>query len=342
MNELNFEFGNPGQDAIRSAHRPFQVNKKTGIAQLKLRNGLTVNSLLRKDEWEMLDTAVVQASRYPLVGVADLKSRGLTKSIGSLGTLISQWNSVSEVTGASIGMTVTNTGNRDLPDMTLAGVPIPVIWKEFQVEERMLQASRMMGEGIDNTAAFAASRVVAEKLEDMLFNGSNVVMNSTSLYGYRTHPSRNTATATDLGGGDFGTVGNAVLTFTGALSALRADNKYGPFMVYVSEAQYSQLANVFYTDGTGDTQLDRVRRLGGGNVFIDFKSVNSNILADGEIIVVSMTPDTVDWAEAMDVTMVEWMSGNTMTQTFCVMAVAAPRVKAEYSGKSGILHITGA
>lgn len=338
--ELVVDFDKSGTQKAMNSGRPFRVHS-SGIVQVKTNNGLIVNSTLRKDEWEMLDRAVIKAARYPLKGVADLQSMGLVKPINSLGVLVSQWNTLSAVTPAKVGMVVTETGQRDLTDATLAGVPIPVVWKEFSVESRMLEASRLGGEPLDTTNAIEASRVVSEKLEDMLFNGSTVVMNGNALYGYRTHPSRNTGTASALGGGDFGTIANIVPTFAGAIAALEADRHYGPYVAYVSEAQYNQMANVFYDDGSAQTPLERVLRLGGGLISA-VKSIPSDVLAAENAIVAQMTEDVVDWAQTMDTTMVEWVSGNGMTTHFCVMAVAAPRVKSKYDGKSGILHITGA
>ena len=42
----------------------------------------------------------------------------------------------------------------------------------------------------------------------MLFNGSSVTLNSTAIYGLTTHPYRATDTATNYGGGDWGTATN--------------------------------------------------------------------------------------------------------------------------------------
>lgn len=339
--QLVVDFDKTGTNKALNSGRPFRVNK-SGVVQVKTNNGLIVNSTLRKDEWEMLDRAVIKAARYPLKGVADLKSMGLVKPINSLGVLVSQWNTLSEVTPAKVGMVVTETGQRDLADTTLAGVPIPVVWKEFNVESRMLEASRLGGESLDTTNAIEASRVVSEKLEDMLFNGSTVVMNGNALYGYRTHPQRNTSAASAFtGGGDFGTIANIVPTFAGAIQALQADRHYGPYKAYVSEVQYNQMANVFFDDGSSETPLQRVLRLSGG-IIQSVESVPADVLPAENIIVAQMTEDVIDWAETMETTMVEWVSGNGMTTHFCVMAVAAPRVKSKYDGKSGILHITGA
>lgn len=338
----NFTMSNSAEavDLFNSINRPFRVNKRNGQVQLKASNGLIVNSTLRKDEWEMLDMAIIQPATYALRGLNEIRSRGLIKPLGSLGTMISQWNTTSQVTPASVGMTVTNTGNRDLPDTKLNSVPVPVYWKEFQLDRRTLEASRLLGEGIDTTAAGQTARVVAEQIEKTLFGGAAVIMNGSSVYGLTNHPNRNTAAGSALGGGDWGAVANIVPTVTGAINALNSDHMYGPFTLFVSQAQYNEAAFGFFSDGTGavQTALQRIESLPQISSVIP---IDSDVLTAGTAVLVQMTPDVVDWAEAMGITLVEWTSGNGMTQYFCVMAVGTPRVKADYSGQSGIMYITG-
>lgn len=328
-----------GQAVLAGGVRPWRVNKRTGEVQVRTNRGLVVNSLLRKDEWEELDRTVIRAAQYPLRGVNDLRSRGLVKPLGSIGTLVSQWNTSSEMTPANVNMTGQSSGDMDRVEFNLAGVPVPVIWKEFQIGQRQLEASRRMGETLDTTHVFEATRVVAEGEEKMLFNGSSVVLNSNALYGYRTHPQRSTDTATNYGGGDWGTIANIVKTVAGMVSAAALDRHYGPFVLYVSTTQYNQAALSYYDDGSGETPLQRILKM----PQIDaVQPMDPDVLPDGELLLVQMTENVVDWAEAMGITVVEWMSGDGMTAHFKVLAVAAPRVKADYNTRSGIVHATNA
>jgi uncharacterized linocin/CFP29 family protein len=328
-----------GQGVLAGGVRPYRVNRRTGVVQVRTPRGLVVNSLLRKDEWELLDRTVMEAAKYPLRGVADLKSRGLVKPLGSLGTLISQWNTSSEMTPANVTMTGQSAGDRDRVEFNLAGVPVPVIWKEFSIGTRQLEASRRMGDALDTTHVYEATRVVAEMEENMLFNGASVVLNSSAIYGYRTHPNRNTDTATNYGGGDWGTIANIVPTVAGMISAANGDRHYGPFVLYVSTTQYNEAALAYFTDGSGDTPLQRILNL---PQISAVQQMDTAVLPAGQLLLVQMTMNVVDWAEAQDITVVEWMSGDGMTNEFKVMAVAAPRVKADYATRSGVVHATGA
>lgn len=318
--------------------RPLRVSKQTGGVIVNSPNGILVNSQLRKDEWQLLDSAIQQSALIRLNAVADLKDTGLVVPIGSFGTLTTQWNQQSELTAADISMTGQAAGERDRLEHSIEGRPVPVVFKDFIIPKRQLESSRLLGNPLDTTHAAAATRVVVEKLEAMLINGdTGVVFDGNTLYGYTTEPNRNTATAATYGGGDWATEGNPVKTISGMIGAANGDKYYGPFVVYASTTQYNEAATKFYTDGSGESEVDRILRM---PMVSAVKP--SDTLADGNIVLVSMQSDVVDWAEHMDVSVVEWMSGDGMVSYFKVMAVATPRVKSDYNNNSGIVHATAA
>lgn len=328
------------QTALRNGSRPI-VNEETGEIQIVTSRGLVVNSALRKDEWEELDRAVVEAAVAPLNMVNRFRRAGLVRRLGSLGTLIAQYNQVSEMTGANISLSGNASGEKDLVDFNLKGIPVPVIFKEFEINSRYLQSSRLFGDGIDTVNARAAARVVGEKVEDLLINGdTSINLNGSTIYGLTSHPNRNTDTASNFGGGDFGTIGNIVGTFAGAIAAARADQYRGPYGVFVADTQYEQMSMQFYSDGSGQSALQRVMGIPQIS-FID----SSAWLDDGEILLVQMSPEVVELAfveQYWPITNLEWTSGDGMATNFKVLTVFAPIVKSDYSGRSGIVHVTGA
>jgi uncharacterized linocin/CFP29 family protein len=326
------------QPASYLGSRPLRVNKRTGDVQVMTKRGLTVNSLLRRDEWQLLDTRVQQAALTRLRAVEDLRGRGLTVPIGSFGTLTYQWNQASEMTQADISMTGQIAGERDRVDFKIAGRPVPIVYKDFMIPERTLESARLLGNQLDTAHATAAARVVAEKLEDMLVNGSAAtIFDGNTIYGYTTETNRNTDTAANYGGGDWGTISNVVPTVEGMISAANTDRHYGPFVLYASTTQYNQATLNFYTDGSGQTPRDRIMQM---PMVEDLRVLDT--LADGAILLVQMSEDVVQWAEHMMTTVVEWMSADGMVAFFRVMAVAVPLVKSEYNSRSGIVHATAA
>jgi len=62
--------------------------------------GLDQNALLRKNEWESLDEAVVRVMRQRLNGIMDLMNAGLVRSEPNLGVLESQYEEMSDMTAA--------------------------------------------------------------------------------------------------------------------------------------------------------------------------------------------------------------------------------------------------
>ena len=353
--------GNDGAELLMNSYRPLVTNEdgKIYLSGFKKVNGEfvrdpeqpVINSMLREDEWETIDAAVLGAAHFPLFGIADLRARGLVESVSSIGTLLSTWYMSSELTAAERNMTGRARGTRDLPDMTQASVPLPVTFKEFGVDARFLAASRLMGNGIDTTTAVEAARVVAESLEDLLFNGdTGVNFQGNVVYGYTNHPDRATDTAGNYGGGDCGTIANITPTIGGMLQVVENTNRhYGPFVCYISETQYDQAAQTYYSDGSNaaETALMRLKRTygtgseGTGQITA-FKKMPANILADGNILLVQMTSDVVVWSETFGPQVREWRTGDGMESNWRVMTIAAPKIKARQDGKSGIVHATGA
>jgi uncharacterized linocin/CFP29 family protein len=327
--------------AIYGGARPLRVNRRTGKVEIMTERGVIVNSLLTRDEWVLLDQTVVGAALPMLRAVNDLRAKGLIYPLGSIASLVSRWYTTSEVTAASVNMTGRGGSNRDLPETIENGVPVPVVFKEFEIDKRALLASRRMGDGLDVTALAAVTRVVAEQVNSLLINGSTVKLNGQALYGYRTQPNRNTSAASAFsGGGVWSTIANIIPTVAGAIGGLMADNHYGPFTIYLSTNQYNYATLTYYTDGSGETPYDRIKRM---PLVADVLLEPG--LPDGEQLYIDMVKDVVDWAEPQDMSgiqVLEWTSGDGLASMFKVMQVGAPRVKAHQDLKSGIMHVTGA
>ena len=164
-------------------------------------SSLRTNAVLRKDEWEQLDTAVVEVARERLNAVGDLVSRGLTYEVGNgMGTTIVQHETVSEMTRAQVTMDGVTRGDNDRVTFSLVSTPLPVIHHDFQISARVLAASRQSGSPLDTTQVEEATRQVAETTEDLLVNGVESGDSKTlgfgssaaTIYGYTDRPNRNT------------------------------------------------------------------------------------------------------------------------------------------------------
>ena len=331
------------KNAFRPGLRANRVDKRDGTVQFS-RNGrwtdstVVINSALRKDEWEALDDAVVEAAG-PRTAIL---SRLPVKTHDSIGVLISQWNVASQMTEADVSISGRTVGQRDRVDYKLNGVPLPIVFKDFEIGERELEASRRFGGGLDVTTAFEASRVVVEKMADMLYIGEPTTnLNGNIVYGLTTHPNRNTGSAS----GDFGTITNIETTIIAMINALAADNYHGPFEVDVATTQYIEML-ARYSDGSGQRAIDSVMEIP------QIEAVNStDQLPDGNLVMRQTTRNVLEWAQievggetvnGIQIALTEWLSGDGLTHHFKVMAIGAPLVKADYETQSGIAHYTGA
>ncbi len=315
-----------------------------------LSNGtLQVNSVLMEREWDRVDAAVLEHPRVGTGVMDDLEGLGLIEPMPHLGIQQSSYRTGSERRMADVNMDGRTAVDEDRQDRDLQSVPQPIVATAYRVGWRELEASRRGGAPIDTSEAMEAGQSVEERLQYMAFEGApNVVVGANPVYGLTTHPSvvSQAMAASSLGGGDFGTIANIYPTFQNALATLAALRYRGPFGVYVSTEQFHELASR-YNDGSGQTAMASVmQNLGpgqNGSGRISFiREIDSVFLPAGELVFVQLTRNVVDVAVAMGLSNREWTSPDGMNFYAKVMASKVLRIKKDFSGNVGILHVTGA
>jgi uncharacterized linocin/CFP29 family protein len=309
------------------------------IAQRLLNSGFNVNTLrtntvLQKDEWLQLDTALLEVARQRLTGVNDLMSRGLRYGLqNALGVTRLEWERVSDMTAASVDMSGLTESENDRVVYDLVGMPIPIIHKDFHINIRALMASRNRGEGVDVTQVSLAGRLVAEKIEDLLFNGGFQASTLSQVYGYTTAPNRNTGTSGAWA--TPGTAGSVFLADTIAMiAALTADRMFGPYVMYVPAAVYINMLNDFKAE-TGLSILQRLLQI---PQIADIRP--SDNLTGKNILLVQMTRDVVDMVDGIQPMVIQWETMGGMMLNFKVLAIMVPRIKADQDLNSGIAHFS--
>lgn len=325
---------------ISNSWRPYGHNKRgypvdeQGRVMVNER-ALAANAFLNQEEWELLDKAVFERAKLRLNAYNDVVSAGLTRR-SSLAAWYSKWRVASERIEANVTMDFRTRVDFDRTDKKTYGVPLPIYSAAYTLGRRELLSARAAGQQVETFEAEEAAAAVAEKAEDILINGdTSVVIAGNSIPGYRTLAARNTATAAAYGGGDFGTISNITDTFLGMLSALAALRYHGPFNCYIHNTQYHQLL-AFYTDGSGQTALERVESLP------EINSVKSNDLIGtaGDLVMVQMTRNVVDLEIALTLENRRWEAPDGSAMFFVVMLSAVPRLKTDYAGTAGIAHAT--
>ncbi len=302
---------------------------------------LHIHSTLRKDEWDQLDSVVTTRGREVLVGVQDLRgAAGILQSV-SIAVSIAQYNRQSEMGPADVAMNPLADGTRGRLDYGLAGVPIPFVFKDFQLDIRTLTASRILGPGLDVSQGSSASYVVSQQFETMLFRGTPAIAVAdrvgtlNTIYGYTTHPDRNTGISV----GDWGDTTSgyiyAINTIEAMKRALRDDRYMAPYWLYVNSHNWSDINSV-------NAQTDRR--------VIDVIRADPEItkvmytpqLLSGELVMVAPRPEVVRWVEAAAILPVEWDEKGGLGTNYRVIGAAAPLVKSTDTGQSGIAHWTQA
>jgi len=222
----------------------------------------------------------------------------------------------------------------DTPAWNLRNVPVPIFHKDFQVNIRRLEASRMVGESLDVTAASIAARRVSERSEDMLFAGEPIVVQGNNLYGYTNLPGRNQVDL-DTNWDAVAQNGNSTIIddVNAMLQAARDDKHFGPFVLYVPTG-YEFKLDEDYSDQYPRTVRDRIEALTG----IERVEI-ADRLAANNVVLVQMTRDVVDLAIAQPISTIQWSTQGGMVENFKVMACWAARLKSDYDGRAGIVHL---
>lgn len=300
---------------------------------------IQANATLRKDEWITIDDMLHESYRERLVIVDDLMNTGLTLNVG-LGTLISEWENASEITDADVSMDGESDPNADRQEFGLNGVPVPVIHKGFSIGERVLVASRQRGGSLDVTTGIESARSVSRTTEKMVFNGGylgNVqsAANSYTIHGLTNFPNRATFTISDWSD-DMGVTEEDILADILSMIQLMETNqrRYGPFRLYIP----AEFNFRFYQDFKAESDKTLLQRV------LDDPRVDSirvsDVLADGNVVLVQFDRLTLDLAVGADVNTVQWASGSGWTNHFQTFAIMAPRFKTDFDGRTGILHAT--
>lgn len=313
-----------------------QANVSGSIEDFIQNGQIVVNeTVLRKDEYKQYDRALVTVARRRLNGIEDLRRRGLTVNLGGVGVLVSMWERIGDMTDASVSMDGLVENEYDRATYDNDGVPVPIIDKMFKINWRFLNASRRGETPLDTGQQDLAARIVIEKSEDMLFNGvSTLKFDGRTVYGYTTHPNRNMVTITDWVANAGANPGMIISDVQKLRAAAHADHRYGPFLIYVAGDIWVGVENDYSANKGTDTIKERIER------FTDIEEVKySDSLADGTVVMVQMTSDTIDWAVAQDMRRIQW-GENPFTAKHKVFTVAVPRIKVDRNNSSGIVHGT--
>lgn len=293
---------------------------------------LRTNGTLRQDEWKEMDKAILMANRSRMLGVADLKSRGLVFNLpNALATMQFEYEKASKLGRAQISMDGEAQGQRDRLTFSMGYLPIPITFQDYSMNARVLAASRLRGSKLDTATGAEAGISVAEETEIMLFQGcSSFKYGDGTIYGYTDHPDRllGDFTAWDESGGD------PVGTIRAMKQALVAIGFYGPYVAYVPTT-YGQVLDDDYVAGYPKTVRQRI---------LEIERVEAikvaDFLPDTHVLLVQMTENVVRMVEGLALQNVEWKEGAGMRTNFKVLQISVPQIRSDKDGNCGVAHYT--
>jgi len=289
---------------------------------------------LRKDDWKMLDDAIVAAAKPRLKLVGDLRARGLQFTIpDGMGRTILETETVSDINDADISMDPARETQGDRPVFELGQLPLPIICKDFHFGARQIQASRNGGSPLDTTMAELAARKVAEMAEKLAIGvapSSAYAFGGGTIYGLTNYSGAMTKTITTPDGTNQATTLAEVL-------AMRKQSTdayhYGPWMIYNSPAWDQWLDNDFSTSKGDMTLRERLLKING---ILGFQTLD--YLTNYDLLLVQMTSDVIRIVVGMEVTTIQWETMGGLRKHFKVMAILVPQLRADQNSNTGIVY----
>ncbi|HUV81933.1 MAG TPA: major capsid protein [archaeon] len=302
---------------------------------------LNTNATLRRDEWKQLDDVLLDVSRQRLGGVQDLIDKGLVFNLGNaMGTTVLEWHDVSDAMEADLTMDGITRSRNDRPVYQHNYLPIPIIHVDYEINARVLAASRSLGNALDTTSAERAARRVLDKREAMLFTNITYSFGQTdsrglnTIYSYINHPDRNPVTLAVQW--DAAAI-TAALIMADVMEMVQTsiDNlHYGPWMLYIPTG-YQMAVEADYNAVTpGTTIRERIMKIEGikGVKVID-------MLPAHNVLLVQMTSDVVRLVNGMGLQNIEWQEEGKFVTKYKVLAIQVPQIRSDQNLKSGVVHL---
>jgi len=290
------------------------------------------NATLRRDEWVRLDEALLNISESRITGVQDLINLGLTYDLGNgMASTVLEYHDVSDAMEADLTMDAVTRSPGDRVNFESVYLPLPIIHVDWEINQRVLENSRNMGNPLDTTSTERAVRKVMERREDMLFTDSTYAYANGTIYSYLNHPNRNIGSLTGAWTGLTGAqiVADVLAMKQESISAFH----FGPWNLYVPTAYETTLDADYDATTPGTTIRERILKINN----IEAVNVNDTLPA-GSAILVQMTSDVVRLVRGMGIQNVQWQTEGQFITKYKTLTIQVPQVRADQEGNSGVTH----
>jgi uncharacterized linocin/CFP29 family protein len=256
------------------------------------------------DQWAAIDQAVVRTAQSMLVG------RRFISLVGPFGPGVEALPS-DTIGGAAIGQ-IDLLGNDEGQAIGIDRrrfLPLPLLYKDFWVHWRDIEASRQLSVplGVGNAAAAAAATAQAE--DRLVFDGEPEL----GLPGLRTVEGRQT-----LPMGDWDTGGRAFADVVEGVRMLTQAGFTGPYALAVSPRLYADLNRIF--DASGVLELEQVEKLARRGVY------PTAVLPEPTALLVDSGAQNMDLAVGLDLS-VAYVESSNLNHLFRVLETLVLRIR---------------
>jgi len=255
-------------------------------------------------EWAQVDSVAQETARRALVG------RRIVPVLGPLGAGV-------EVVPDYV-FRGTERGGLSLIGDSDAGVvrpseqrflPIPLLYKDFQVHWRDLAMHHQMDLPLDTGPVATAATIVARTEDELIFNGDD----GLAYEGLLNAAGRGVLRISDWAG-----IGNAFRDVVTATQYLADAGFYGPYAVVASPRMYAAMNRVY--ENTGVLEIEQVQKLAASGVY------RSGAIPDGKALVVATGASNMDLVVAQDLT-VAYLAAENLNHLFRVLETVVLRIK---------------
>ena len=168
----------------------------------------------------------------------------------------------------------------------------------------------------------------------MLFSGSTVKLGSNAIYGYLTHPDRNTVDLSLAWDNGSKTGANILADVVAMLAAARADLMFGPFVLYIPGAYETVLDKDFGTGGDTRTIRERLLALSGLSAIKVADRMPAN-----NVVLVQLSRETVDMAVAQGISVLQWDEKAGLYELLQGARVLGASRQVGHRGHCGVVHL---
>ena len=259
---------------------------------------------LAPDEWAALDQTVVRTAQSVLV------ARRFINLVGPFGPGIEALPN--DFLGGGGRGVVDLLGNEEGESLRIERrrfLALPLLYKDFWVHWRDLEASRQLGVPLDVGKAAAAAAATAQAEDRLVFDGEPAL----DLPGLRTIEGRQS-----LPMSDWGSMGRAFGDVVEGVRVLTQAGFTGPYALAVSPRLYADLNRIF--DDSGVLELEQVEKLARRGVY------PTAVLPEPSALLVDSGAQNLDLAVGLDLS-TAYLESSNMNHLFRVVESLVLRIR---------------